>query len=161
MSYLIDLKKIQNFTHHVDTSFTKEVISTTLEYFPGTEVTYTPTSGASKVIYECDFQISWNPDAKGSYVYGRLQESTDGGSSWSTISGAYASDGTFSAASDYDWFQVRYIFVINSWSGSKKLRIFGRTASTNQEFTIGRSWGANQSEEGPAVPPHVSIYSVM
>ena len=159
MSYLIDSKKIQNFTHNVDASFSQEDISTTIEYFPGTEVTYTPTSGASKVIYECDFQIAWNPDAKGSYVYGRLQESTDGGSSWSTISGTYAADGTFSSDSDYDWFPVRYIFVINSWSGSKKLRIVGRTAGTSQEFRIGRSWGV--SDEGPDVPPHVSIYSVM
>tara|TARA_B100000427_G_scaffold309569_1_gene298698 strand:+ start:2204 stop:2686 length:483 start_codon:yes stop_codon:yes gene_type:complete len=160
MSYLVDSKKIQNFTHNVDASFSQEDISTTVEYFPGTEVTYTPTSGASKVIYECDFQVSWNPDARGSYIYGRLQESTDGGSSWSTISGTYASDGTFSAASDYDWFQVRYIFVINSWSGSKKLRIVGRTSSTSQEFTIGRSWNASGSE-GSDAPPHVSICSVM
>tara|TARA_Y100000310_G_C20522272_1_gene734255 strand:- start:322 stop:804 length:483 start_codon:yes stop_codon:yes gene_type:complete len=160
MSYLIDSKKIQNFVHNVDSSFTQEDISTTIEYFPGTEVTYTPTTGASKVVYECEFQVSWNPDAKGSYVYGRLQESTDGGSSWSTISGTYASDGTFSAALDYDWFPVKYIFVISTWSGSKKLRVAGRTYSTLQEFRIGRSWNASDSE-GTDAPPHVSIYSVM
>ena len=160
MSYLIDSKKIQNFIHSVDSSFSKEVISTTVEYFPGTEVTYTPTSGASKVIYECDFQVSWNPDAQGSYVYGRLQESTDGGGSWTTILGTHAADGTYSAGSDYDWFPVRYVFTINAWSGSKKLRVVGRTDSAIQEFTFGKSWSV-PSGEGPAAPPHVSIYSVM
>ena len=41
-------EKLRNYVHHVDTSFTKEEITTTVEYYPGTEVTYTPTPGADK-----------------------------------------------------------------------------------------------------------------
>ena len=96
MAHLIDKSKLQNFVHHVDTSFTKEVISTTVKYYPGTGVTYTPTSGASKVIYECNLQTSWNPDNKASYPSTRLQYSTDStnyvNGNWTTITGWVSSE---------------------------------------------------------------------
>lgn len=155
-------EKIRNYVHNVDTSFTKEVISTTLEYYPGTEVTYTPTPGSSKVVYECNYQISWDPDGYGSYPCTRLQYSTDSGSSWTTLSGTQMLEGNYSSYNDYLWHNFMYVFVLDSWSGERKLRLAGRSNGASTEYTVGRSYNTHtESGEGNDSCPHVTIYSVM
>ena len=160
MSYLLDNTKIKNYVHNVDTSFTKEAVYTTIEYYPGTEVTYTPSTGANKVFYECSIQTAWTPDAYGSYLNTRLQYSDDNGSSWNDISGLKIFEGTLSANADYDWWCYMWMFSIDSWSGERKIRLAGRSHNTSTDFTIGRSYNATSSE-GVGSCPHVSIYSVM
>ena len=161
MTY-IQNKKIQNYVHNIDTSFTKEVISTTVEYYPGTETTYTPPSNASKVIYECNLQAVWSPDNATTYLSTRLQYSDDNGSSWNDIDGTRLFEGSNSSGSsaDYDWYNYFWIFSIDTWSGERKIRLAGRAKDTNAEGTIGRSYNANASE-GVGSCPHVSIYSIM
>ena len=161
MSYLADENPIQNYVHHVDTSFTQEVISTTIEYVPGTEVTYTPATGASKVIYECNYQTSWEPDSTSSYINSRLQYSTDGGSSWTTIAGTQLIEGNSSSSIDYNWHQFSYIHILDTWSGERKLRLAVRSWDSSTEFTVGKSYNAIPSAGvGVGSCPHVSIYSV-
>tara|TARA_Y100001970_G_scaffold109795_1_gene137124 strand:- start:11684 stop:12160 length:477 start_codon:yes stop_codon:yes gene_type:complete len=157
MSYLINKENITNYVHNVDTSFVKEGISTTIEYYPGTEVTYTPTTSASKVIYECNFQTAWNPDGVSSLLCSRLQYSTDGGSSWTDINGTKSLCGNSSSVLDHNWITYFMIFTIDSWAGERKIRLAGRSYSTATEFTIGRSYDWS---EGVGSCPHVSIYSV-
>lgn len=153
-------QKIRNYVHNVDTSFTEEVISTTLVYYPGTEVTYTPVVGSEKVIYECDIQIAWYPDAVGSYHCSRLQYSTDNGSSWNTIAGTQMLEGNYDSKTDYNWHNMLYTFILDSWVGERKLRLAGRAHTSSTEYTFGRSYNNNQTA-GPGSCPHVSIYSVM
>ena len=159
MSYLINTENIANYAYNVDTNFTKEVISTSIEDFPGTEITYTPESGASKVIYECNLQIAWDPDAEGSYSCSRLQYSTDGGSSWTDIDGTKLMCGSHSANDDYAWFNYLWVFIIPAWTGERKIRLAGRAYTDNVEFTLGRSYNASDSE-GVGSCPHTIIYSV-
>ena len=159
MSYLINKENFSNFVHNVDTTFTKEVINTSVEYYPGTEVTYTPTTGASKVIYECNLQIAWDPDRSGSYSCSRLQYSTDSGSSWVDFSNTKLMCGSWSANIDYVWNNYLWIFTLDAWSGERKIRLAGRAYNSQTEFTIGRSYNASYSE-GVGSCPHVSIYSV-
>ena len=153
--------KIQNYVNNVDTSFTKEVISATVEYYPGTEVTYTPTSNASKVIYECNLQVSADPDGAATYLNTRLQYSDDNGSSWNDINGTKLFEGSNSGTTpDQRWGIFYWIFSLDTWSGERKLRLAGRSQSTSREGTLGRSYNANATE-GVGSCPHVSIYSVM
>ena len=166
MSHLIETNKLQNHIHNVDTSFTQEQISDTVEYYPGTGVTYTPTSGASKVIYECNLQVSWDPDGKGSYPCTRLQYSTDSTNyidgNWTTISGTQMLEGNNSNTLDYNWHNFMWLYVIDSWSGERKLRLSGRAYSNTYEYTIGRSYNTHpNSGNGVGSCPHVTIYSVM
>jgi len=166
MAHLIEANKLQNYVHNVDTSFTKEAISTTIEYYPGTGVTYTPSTGASKVIYECNYQIAWNPDGYGSYPCTRLQYSTDStnyvNGTWTTISGTQMLEGNYDNSGDYNWHQLSYTFIVDTWSGERKLRISGRSYNTSSEFTVGRSYNTLPSSgEGDGSCPHVTIYSVM
>ena len=158
LSYIIK-NVYSNFVHNVDTSFTKESISTSIEYYPGTEVTYTPAPNASKVIYECNLQTSWNPDGQGSYSCTRLQYSTDNGSSWTTIDSTRIFEGNFSSNLDYNWHQFHWKFLLDTWSGERKLRLAGRAMYSTSELTIGRSYNASNSE-GVGSCPHVSIYSI-
>tara|TARA_B100000035_G_scaffold129101_1_gene109746 strand:+ start:324 stop:806 length:483 start_codon:yes stop_codon:yes gene_type:complete len=159
MSYLINTKNISNYVHNADTSFTKEEISTSIEYYPGTEVTYTPTEGYSKVIYECGLTTAWNPDYAGSYSCSRLQYSTNGGSSWTNIDGTKLMCGSWSNSADYIWNTYHWVFTIDSWSGERKIRLAGRAYNSVTEFIIGRTYNASSSE-GVGSCPHVSIYSV-
>jgi hypothetical protein len=159
MSYLVNKENFSNFVHHADMSFTKEVISTSIEYYPGTEVTYTPTTGASKVIYECNLQTAWNPDTSGSYSCSRLQYSTDDGSSWTDIDGTKLMCGSWSTGADYVWHNYFWLFTMAAWSGERKIRLAGRCYDAITEFTLGRSYNASSSE-GVGSCPNVSIYSV-
>tara|TARA_E500000331_G_C17260029_1_gene714838 strand:+ start:1472 stop:1945 length:474 start_codon:yes stop_codon:yes gene_type:complete len=156
MSYLITQENIVNYVHNVDTGFSSEPVSTTIEYYPGTEVTYTPTTGASKVIYECNFSISWSPDASSSYSCSRLQYSTDGGSSWSTIQGTQMLEGNKSPSSDYHFHVFKHSYILDTWSGERKIRLAGRSYDSSVDFTVGGALGSNSVS-----CPHVSIYSVM
>ena len=159
MTY-IQNKTIQNYIHNVDTTISSEVISTTIEYYPGTEVTYTPTTGASGVIYECNLQVFWTPDAKSSYLSSRLQYSDDNGSTWNTFNATRIFEGSYSPSDDKDCFDLNWIFFIPVWSGQRKIRVAGRSNSSNNEYTVGKVW---QLSAGSATDscPHVSIYSVM
>tara|TARA_Y100000592_G_scaffold38385_1_gene60797 strand:- start:18517 stop:19038 length:522 start_codon:yes stop_codon:yes gene_type:complete len=173
MTYLARTEKLQNYVHNVDTSFATEgapwtaasnskIITTTVELYQGTEVTYTPAAGASKVVYECDFQAQHTPDGGKSHMNTRLQYSDDNGSSWNDINGCKIYLGTelSSGTVDYDWLVFNLSFIIDTWSGERKLRLAGRSDTTNDEYIIGRSYNANQSE-GPGSCPHVSIYSIV
>ncbi len=157
MSYLIDSEVIKNYIHHVDTSFTKEEISTTIEYIPGTEVTYTPPANAQSVVYECSLQFAWDPDADSSYACTRLQYSDNDGSSWNTIDNTRVLDGSNSSSNDYDWLIATYNFLIPAWSGERKLRLAGRSYNSTSECTLGRAWAAT---EDTASCPHVLVYSI-
>ena len=127
MTYLTRTEKLQNYVHNVDTSFTTEgppwtaasnskIISTTTKLYQGTEVTYTPAPGATKVVYECDFQTQHTPDSSRSQMNTRLQYSDDNGSSWNDIDGCKLYLGTelTSGSADYDWFVFNLSFIIDS-----------------------------------------------
>lgn len=170
MTYIIKNDKTSNFVHNVDTSFATEgspwtpasnthVIGTSIKYYYGTEVTYTPTPGASNVVYECNLQIAHTPDFAKSNMNTRLQYSTDNGTSWIDIDGCKLYEGTDNNSSDYDWFNFMWVFIIDTWSGERKLRLAGRASTSSSEYVVGRSYNATNSE-GVGSCPHVTIYSV-
>ena len=159
MSYIRE-KSIQKKQFLVDTaSFTKQTVSATVVGYSGTEIAYTPEFNSSSVVYEVNFTVAWNPDGQGSYPCTRIQYSSDNGSSWNTISGTELLQGTFSSQIDYDWINMSYTHILDTWSGERKIRLAGRAHTSNQEFIIGRQWYGSNAE-GVSCCPHVSIYSV-
>ena len=126
MSYIRE-SSLQKKEFLVDTSnFTKQTVSTTVVGYDGTTIAYTPEFNSTNVIYEVNFTIAWNPDGSGSYPCTRVQYSSDNGSSWNTISGTELIQGTFSSAIDYDWINMSYTYILDSWSGERKIRLAGR-----------------------------------
>ena len=139
------------------TGYSTQTIYTSLVAVSGTEVTYMPSSSSLGVMYECNYTIYWNPDGTGSYHCVRLQESDDDGTTWSTIAGSEVLEGTYGEA-DYDCFCVHFSHRLDSWSGSKKLRLAARANDSSTEYTIGKCYTA----AGATIKslPQVFIYEV-
>ena len=163
MTFLANSQKIKNIVNLVDNSFTSVQVGTTTITYPGTLVDYTPESSSSYVVFECHTQIAWSPDQYASYASISFQYSTDGGSSWQDFSNCQLFEGQNSVSyADLLWWTNAYTFVVDSWSGQRKLRLSVRAQNSGAEFTIGRSYNTYPSTgEGSGSMTQVSIYSVM
>ena len=159
MTYIKEIKSLKNEFVVDSDSYSTQVISASFVQYNGTEITYTPEVGATNVVYEVNFAISPYPDAQGSYLFTRVQYSDDNGSNWTTINETKVLEGTFSSASDYDWINLSYTFILSPWNGERKIRLAGRSFNSSSEFTIGRQHYITNQAGDPACP-HVSIFSV-
>lgn len=155
-------KHIKNVTNLIDYTISAQSISTTLTAYNGTELTYTPTDNASKVVIEVNISLSFMPDVYKTLANTRLQESTDGGLTWSDLDGFKIFEGN--EGGDYNVYAANYTFVLPSYSGSKKFRLAGRSKNASSEYSFGYSWNETK---GPSPlfgafssPAHISIYSV-
>tara|TARA_Y100001970_G_scaffold109795_1_gene137127 strand:- start:13181 stop:13654 length:474 start_codon:yes stop_codon:yes gene_type:complete len=157
MSYIRGASKSNMQVVTNSTGYSTQTMSSTLVAVTGTEVTYTPGSNCLGVIYECNYTIYWNPDGMGSYQNIRLQESTDDGSTWSTITGTELHEGTYGEA-DYDTFIMHFTHRLEPWSGSKKLRLAARAYAALFEYTIGKCYTAGGSTIKSL--PQVFVYEV-
>ena len=160
MSYKNSKGLLRDYTTLADTGFVKQQVGTILVELNDTLVTYTPTAGASKVIYECMCQIAWNPDYAASIMCARLQYSSDSGASWTTYTGTETFSGNFSSSADYNWHIYNLNFQLPAWSGSRQLRLAARAQSATSEFTFGRSFNASGSE-GVGACPIITVVSSM
>ena len=155
-------KYIKDISHLIDYSFSSQTISTTLTAYDGTELTYTPTSSADNVVIEVNIPIGFMPDADSTLCNTRLQESTDGGSTWSDLDGFKIFEGN--AAGQYNGFVASYVFVLQAYSGSKKFRLAGRSKDSNSEYSQGYSWSTSTGGAplygAIETPAQISIYSV-
>ncbi len=165
MAYLHGSNYFTNYSHRADTDFTPEAISTTIEYYKGTGVTYTPVAGATKVIIECDLQTSYSPDTKGNYPCVRVQYSTNStnyvNGTWTDIPGTQCIEGNNSnnTPRDYQYHQFPYFFIIPVWTGERKIRLAGRSSLTSTEYTLGGSYDSlGSSGAGVGACPILSIY---
>ena len=156
-------KHIKNITNLADYSFSPQYqITTTLVAYNGTELTYTPTSNATKVVIEVSSSLCHLPDGMLTLTNTRLQESTDGGSTWSDLDGFKLFEGNESG--QYNTFITSYTFILPAYSGSKKFRLAGRSKSTSSEYSFG--YGFNETTGGAPLygavdtPAHISIYSL-
>ena len=155
-------KHIKNITNLIDYSVSGQSISTTLTAYNGTELTYTPSNNASSVVIEVNISITYPPDIGSTLANTRLQESTDGGSTWSDLDGFKLFEGR--AGGSYNGFPTTYTFILPAYSGSKKFRLAGRAKSSNSEYSFGYSWstwsGGTPFWQAIETPAHISIYSV-
>lgn len=158
MSYLATESAFSNQSTLADTSFTKQLISTTVVGLDDTQISFTPSTGASYVVYEVCGSYSYLPDASSSIACLRLEYSTDNGSTWTEFTGsqAYIGDG-----SDTDYTSCTFLiqFMVAAWSGARLIRLACRSAGTNTEFTFGFSWN-NDNTEGVGSCPHISVFSI-
>tara|TARA_Y100001972_G_scaffold82057_1_gene99822 strand:+ start:244 stop:735 length:492 start_codon:yes stop_codon:yes gene_type:complete len=154
--------RVQNYQTVADTSVSAELISTTLKIYDGTEIEYTPAAGAEKVVYHVNYN-AWNGDPEDedvTFMNTRLQESTDNGVTWSDIDGCKLFEGTSSPIYDYDFIPCTHTFMIGSWSGTRKLRLAGRSKDTDSEYQINQLY-IGGSYVGNSACPSVSVFSLM
>ena len=112
---------VTTHTSSQDTSNTANVS----DVVSGSLITYTPTAGASKVVYE----ISYYSEKKSGHIFQcvYLEEYSSG--SWSEINQKYRRNyGTGSGSSSQtNRYYLHFRFVLPAWSGSKQIRL--RTSS--------------------------------
>ena len=156
-------KQFKSPTHLIDYSFSPQSnISTTVTAYNGTEVTYTPTDNAAKVIIEINIPLAFPEDNDKTLACTRLEESTNNGVSWSSLDGLKMYEGN--EGGQYNSFNSPYFFVLPAYSGSKKFRLSGRSQDTSSEYSQGYSWNATTGSSplfgAQDSPAHISIYSL-
>lgn len=157
MSYL-NQQKIKRITPVLDSSFSSQAIYSNLVALSGcTVVDYEPPSGSSVVIYEASIQISWHPDAQGSYLNSRLQTYSSG--AWSTVSNTSLMVGAWSGLFDENYYTYFIRHQIPSWTGARSLRLFARSYNQAVDFTFGRSLDADGTV-GSGARPHILVYAI-
>ncbi len=105
-------------------------VSTTRAVISGSEIQYTPDPSATHVLYQCSFQWTNQPDAN-THFYLSLMEKTNAGDPW-----IYVTDKSFaisfldsSNACSFENIEI----LIPTWSGSKYLSLYIRSALSTQE----------------------------
>jgi len=159
MSYLNDSRRLQAHTTRADTTFAKQAVGTSLVALSDTEITYTPSVYAKKVLFEVDGTIAWSPDGASSLMCVRLQYSTDGGTSWTTYTGTELFNGNKSASVDYNWHGYKWSCQVDAWTGSRMLRLAARAHTSNDEFTWGRQYRISGGE-GTGSTPIITVTSL-
>ena len=106
----------------------------------GSLVTYIPISTSSKVIYDYTF-LAHSAAAISDFGFAKLQEYN--GSAWVDVSNCIKSFGTTNQLANI----VNIRFLIDSWAGSKQLRLYCEAYSSSNSFILygNKYWQGNSS----------------
>lgn len=128
------------------------VTSTTVQVIPGSSKTYTPPSGATKVVYDYHIQFHNDPDQH-NLTYLQIENDLVGDGTWTAVGASYR----VSDASVYADFQGLSTgrFFLTPWSGSRPLRLTISSYSGAYENTL------HEDEAGNHFDPIIEIYSLM
>ena len=104
-----------------------------LNALEGSEIDYTPYENADFVVYECDFQLSFEitNNSNSFLMCGRMQEYN--GSAWVDINNTGF---TYYAEAGQAAIPVAYRMILDSWSGSKQIRLAVRGWFDNALYGI-------------------------
>ena len=124
----------------------------------GSQITYTPESGADKVVYEYSMQIRHDPDNL-NYLFLELFQNTSG--TWSSLGNGFRSEELTVYSRSQTLLTAK--FVMNAWSGSRQFKM--RASALNQSIfpssTLDRSATFHQDDDGQKNDPIVKMYSIM
>ena len=128
----------------------------------GTSISYTPDSNASKVVYECAYYCERDQWITNVQIVS-LEESTDGGSTWSEINAKYRKNYGYggNAMQSQRWYQ-HLLYFLPAWSGSRDFRVTVGISAGNRQtyFHKLNLWdGAATSTEFTTV--NVMMYSIV
>ena len=125
---------------------------------PGSQITYTPESGADKVVYEYSIQIRNDPDTV-NYLFLELFQNTSG--TWTSLGNGFRIEELAVYSREQTLLTAK--FVMNAWSGSRQFKM--RASALNQsifpESTLDRSATFHQDDHGQKNDPIVKMYSIM
>ena len=126
----------------------------------GSEITYTPYENSNYVIYEYDFQLSFETlSTNDSYfLNGRMQEYN--GSAWVDINNTGF---CFYSDSDYKAEPVAYRMILDSWSGSKQIRLAlkGLTHQVTMGYRVHNAYYGATDDSTRKSQAVLSVYSII
>ena len=104
-------------------------------------VTYTPINSSSKVIYDYTFIVNYGESTNSDIGFAKLQEYD--GSNWVDVGNCIKSFGTSSQIGQI----VNIKFTIDSWSGSKQLRLYCAALGSSHNILLyaNQFWYGNSS----------------
>ena len=148
--YIPRNKKLKNNLVIQRSSVSAQEISTTVADINGTELSYTPTSGASKIVYEFTIQYHNDPDTHNNFFY---EIRKDSGSGYSALGQGYRVNHTYQNVSGQNIIEGR--FVLDAWSGSNNLKMTIRSWDNLRRVTL------HEDEAGNHFDPIIKVYSLM
>ena len=148
--------KIKNLVIQRSDENTHEPTGTQAD-IPGTTITYTPDSDATKVVYEYSMQTRDDPDLV-NYIMIELYHNVSG--TWAPLGDGYRLDEVTVYSKSQMLMTAK--FVMNAWSGSRefKVRACALNAS-NFGGSIDRSCKFHQDDHGQKNDPIVTMYSLV
>ena len=148
--YIPRNKKLKNNLVIQRSSVSAQEISSTVTDINGTELSYTPTSGASKIVYEFTIQYHNDPDTHNNFFY---EIRKDSGSGYSALGQGYRVNHTYQNVSGQNIIEGR--FVLDAWSGSNNLKMTIRSWDNLRRVTL------HEDEAGNHFDPIIKVYSLM
>ena len=132
-------------TTHTSAQITTSTINT-YETILGSEISYIPFENSSKVVYEISFYSQKTQNGGILFQILDLEESTDGGSSWSIINNKFKRNyGNSGPTAQENRYYIHYRYVLPAWSGERHLRLRTAThsASVNRSVELHQltEWG--------------------
>ena len=131
-------------------SISTQVLNNTVVDISGSEISYTPDSGASKVIYEFTVQYHNDPHTHNSFYY---ELKKDSGSGYVSLGQGYRVNHVYQNVQGQNTIEGR--FVLDSWSGSNDLKMTARTYDNYKKVTL------HEDEAGNHFDPIIKVYSLM
>ena len=139
-------------------SVSSQIVEVTEQDISGTEISYTPTQNATKVVYE--FQIQYHDDPtsntflgslSNNYIYMQLKRNS--GSGYTNLGQGFRLNEFERVAGTQGIYKGK--FVIDAWTGSQSLKMSARAKSTNERVTL------HLDEASNICHPVIKIYSLM
>ena len=126
--------------------------TTTVTAIPGSSISYTPASGASKVVYEFHIQFHNDPDDH-NFTYVQIENDLVGDGTWTAVGSSYR----LSDCAVYSYFQGLSVgrFFLAPWSGSRPLRLTISSYNNSYQCTL------HEDEAGNHFDPIIKVYSLM
>ena len=124
----------------------------------GSEITYTPDSNASKVVYE----ISFYAKKISGLTMSILQLEEYDGSSWSEINAKYRRNFGNALSSQSNMYYTHYRFVLPVWADAKqlRLRISPSASSRNAVLHEITHWEGSSSVTDMYLNTNLLVYSI-
>lgn len=139
---------------HLRTNVNELVISNSYAELTGTEISYTPDSNATHVVYEYRVMAHNDPDVNNTNAFVELQENISG--TWTSLfengTVGYQVYEMHTYARYQNIWQGR--FVMPAYTGSKSFRLGCYTASST-ECTV------HSTEDSHVVHPQVTMFSII
>ena len=124
----------------------------------GSEITYTPVSGSSKVIYEIGFYVEVLNQIAFQHIV--LEQNTG---TWSVIDNKFGKNfGLSGHSGQYLRDYLYYRFIIPSWSGSRQLRLRSAPHANNYPVTYHQitTWDGTGSVTNKFCNTSLFVYSI-
>ena len=146
---------IENVKVAVEATSGGQLVTTTRTEMEGSNISYTPHPNAYKVIYEYNYSARWYPDVPG-LIHIAIEDDSSG--SFSEIASNLRRNS--SAGTSYKNPRCQQIYILDPWSGSRRIRLTVKSASDTQVslFQTHQVGGVNSYLD---IHPTVKIYSVI